>query len=228
MAEEVKKKINRKLKIELKGITFNHDKYIETIRNNRVTLCSGKAGTGKTFIAMGIAAELLMKGEVKKIIISRPIVNCGVKNFGALPGDIDDKTAPYMFPVYDALEQFLDESQVESLIESGRIQVCPLEYMRGSSFRNSFIVLDEAQNADKKQLKMFLTRFTSTCKVVLTGDSEQSDLVAKFGDFNPFALAMARLDKNIENIGIVRLTKDDIVRDELIKKIDEALGEDFN
>lgn len=228
--EEKQPKKKRKkiyqLKIDLKALTPGHQVYLDALASNRLVLCAGKAGTGKTFMAMGHAAGLLARGEIGKIIITRPIVDCG-KNLGALPGDMGEKVAPYMFPIFDALEEFLGKELVQNFIMEEKIQIKPLEYMRGSSFRDSFIILDEAQNATKKQIKMFLTRFTKTCRVVVTGDAEQSDLIEKVGERNAFASAMSKLG-DINEIALVKLTKNDIVRDELISIIDERLGDEFN
>lgn len=212
-----------KLLIEVTGHTGNHNRYLRAIDGHRVTFCLGPAGTGKTWMAAGRAATMLVKGEIKKIVITRPMVVCG-KDIGFLPGDKNAKVGPYMRPLLDALDDFLGPKVVDQLIESEVIDIQPLELLRGSNMRDSFIILDEAQNVERDQLRMFLTRFSKGSKVVVTGDETQTDL--PHGGQNPLARGIElMLATPHEKVAICRLDHSDVMRDELTSYFDTVLSE---
>lgn len=190
-------------------------KFIQSIKTDDIVLSIGPAGTGKTFLAVAMAVEGLLKRRFKKIILVRPAVEAGEK-LGFLPGDIAEKIHPYLMPLYDALNHMLEENQVRHLIEDGAIEIAPLAYMRGRTLNDAFIILDEAQNATKEQMKMFLTRLGFRSKMVVTGDITQIDLLHK----NDSGLIQVKtLLKQVEEIQFVYFTEKDVVRHELVKKI---------
>ena len=190
-------------------------KFIQSIKTDDIVLSIGPAGTGKTFLAVAMAVEGLLKRRFKKIVLVRPAVEAGEK-LGFLPGDIAEKIHPYLMPLYDALNHMLEESQVRHLIEDGAIEIAPLAYMRGRTLNDAFIILDEAQNATKEQMKMFLTRLGFRSKMVVTGDITQIDLLHK----NDSGLIQVKtLLKQVEEIQFVYFTEKDVVRHELVKKI---------
>ena len=190
-------------------------KFIQSIKTDDIVLSIGPAGTGKTFLAVAMAVEGLLKRRFKKIVLVRPAVEAGEK-LGFLPGDIAEKIHPYLMPLYDALNHMLEENQVRHLIEDGAIEIAPLAYMRGRTLSDAFIILDEAQNATKEQMKMFLTRLGFRSKMVVTGDITQIDLLHK----NDSGLIQVKtLLKQVEEIQFVYFTEKDVVRHELVKKI---------
>ena len=190
-------------------------KFIQSIKTDDIVLSIGPAGTGKTFLAVAMAVEGLLKRRFKKIVLVRPAVEAGEK-LGFLPGDIAEKIHPYLMPLYDALNHMLEENQVHHLIEDGAIEIAPLAYMRGRTLNDAFIILDEAQNATKEQMKMFLTRLGFRSKMVVTGDITQIDLLHK----NDSGLIQVKtLLKQVEEIQFVYFTEKDVVRHELVKKI---------
>jgi len=190
-------------------------KFIQSIKTDDIVLSIGPAGTGKTFLAVAMAVEGLLKRRFKKIVLVRPAVEAGEK-LGFLPGDIAEKIHPYLMPLYDALNHMLEENQVRHLIEDGAIEIAPLAYMRGRTLNDAFIILDEAQNATKEQMKMFLTRLGFRSKMVVTGDITQIDLLHK----NDSGLIQVKtLLKQVEEIQFVYFTEKDVVRHELVKKI---------
>ena len=190
-------------------------KFIQSIKTDDIVLSIGPAGTGKTFLAVAMAVEGLLKRRFKKIVLVRPAVEAGEK-LGFLPGDIAEKIHPYLMPLYDALNHMLEKSQVRHLIEDGAIEIAPLAYMRGRTLNDAFIILDEAQNATKEQMKMFLTRLGFRSKMVVTGDITQIDLLHK----NDSGLIQVKtLLKQVEEIQFVYFTEKDVVRHELVKKI---------
>lgn len=185
--------------------------------NSEIVFASGVAGTGKTYLAVVYAASLLKKGEISKIILTRPAVEAG-ESLGFLPGDLKEKVDPYLRPLYDALYDTLGQESVEKLMEKEVIEIAPLAYMRGRALDNAFIILDEAQNTTKAQMKMFLTRMGFNSKIVITGDITQIDLIRKS---DSGLLNAKQLLSNIEGISFVELTSLDVVRNPLVQKIIE-------
>jgi phosphate starvation-inducible protein PhoH and related proteins len=189
--------------------------YVEAIRNHDLIFGIGPAGTGKTYLAMAMAASWLMQKKVKRIIMARPAVEAGEK-LGFLPGDLAEKVNPYLRPLYDALHDMLEFERVEQLRERGAIEVAPLAFMRGRTLNDSFVILDEAQNATSEQMRMFLTRLGFGSKCVITGDITQTDLPqgARSG------LREAReLLSGTEGIAFCSFTDEDVVRHPLVQKI---------
>ena len=198
--------------------------------NSEIVFATGVAGTGKTYLAVVYAADLLKKGEIRKIILTRPAVEAG-ENLGFLPGDLKEKVDPYLRPLYDALYDTLGQEQVEKLLEKEVIEIAPLAYMRGRTLDNAFIILDEAQNTTRTQMKMFLTRMGFHSRIVITGDVTQIDLIKKR---DSGLLNAKHLLSGIEGISFVELTSLDVVRNPLVQKIieryeqeEERYGKDF-
>ena len=198
--------------------TFGQKKYVEAIDNNMIVFGSGPAGTGKTYLAMAKAITAFKKGEVERIILTRPAIEAGEK-LGFLPGDLQSKIDPYLRPLYDALYEIMGAESFQKNMEKGLIEVAPLAYMRGRTLDNAFIVLDEAQNTTESQMKMFLTRIGFGSKAIITGDQSQKDLAAGTKSGLDIALKVVR---NIEGIAICNLTSQDVVRHPLVQRIVEA------
>ena len=199
----------------LKPRTDNQKEYIRTLAENTVTFCQGVAGSGKTHIAIGMAIEYLLEDKVKKIIITRPVVESGEK-IGYLPGTAEEKLHPYLLPLLDEVNYFIPSSYYTSLKTNNKIEIVPLGLMRGRNFHNAFIVADECQNASYDQLKMLLTRIGRESKMILTGDTSQSDLHRHMqGGFYDMISALEGTD----GIGVSRLDHSDIVRNPIIGKI---------
>ena len=200
----------------------NQKQYFKLLDSKNITFAIGPAGTGKTFLAVAKAVAALQKGVVKKIILSRPAVEAGEK-LGFLPGDLKEKVDPFLRPIYDALYDLMPIDQVDKKIENGIIEIAPIAFMRGRTLENCFVILDEAQNTTKIQMKMFLTRLGKNSQMVIVGDNTQIDLVSK----NDSGLidAEKKLFK-IKDIGFIYLNDNDVVRHELVKKIINAY--DYN
>ena len=193
----------------------NQKKYFELLNNKNIVFAIGPAGTGKTFLAVAKAVSCLQKGLIKKIILSRPAVEAGEK-LGFLPGDLKEKVDPFLRPIYDALYEMMPYDQVEKKIENGTIEIAPIAFMRGRTLEECYIILDEAQNSTKIQMKMFLTRFGKNSKMVVVGDKTQIDLVTKHDS----GLLDAEIKlKNIKDIGFIYLSDKDVIRHELVRKI---------
>ena len=206
---------------QVKAKTLGQWQYVETIRHNYITLGIGPAGTGKTYLAVALAVAALKKKEVERIILTRPAVEAGEK-LGFLPGDLQSKVDPYLRPLYDALFDMLGAETYQKYLERGNIEVAPLAYMRGRTLDDSFIILDEAQNTSREQMKMFLTRLGFGSKIVITGDVTQIDLP----DGKPSGLREAmRVLKKVEGIGICELTNADVVRHVMVQRIVKAYEE---
>ncbi len=206
---------------KLKPRTDNQRSYIKTIHDSPITFCQGLAGSGKTHIAIGVALEYLLEDKVKKIIITRPVLEAGEK-IGYLPGTAEEKLHPYLLPILDEIYHFISIAQYAALKLNNKIEVVPLGLMRGRNFHNAFIVADECQNASYEQLKMLLTRIGNNSKMVLTGDIKQSDLSRHLqGGF----LDLLETLTDLEGIGVSRLESCDIVRNPLIAKILHRLDE---
>ena len=203
----------------LKPKTKNQEDYVRAISANEVCFCTGPAGTGKTAVAVGLACDYLLDKRVEKIIVTRPVIESG-RGLGFLPGTFEEKIHPYIVPVLEEMQYRLNPNRVQAYREEGRIEVVPLEYMRGRNFHNCFMILDEAQNATFEQLKMFITRIGWDSKAVINGDIDQTDLLAK--DRGGLEEFLERLE-NITGVGIAELTDEDIIRNPIISKVLNAL-----
>ncbi len=195
--------------------TFGQRQYVDAIARSGIVFGVGPAGTGKTYLAVAAAVNALRSGEVDRIVLTRPAVEAGEK-LGFLPGDLSDKVDPYLRPLNDALREFLGDDQFDRLLEKGVIEIAPLAYMRGRTLSNSFVILDEAQNTTREQMKMFLTRMGFNSKIVVTGDITQTDLPPSVTGGMKNAIEIL---SDINGIEIVRLTNVDIVRNALVTKI---------
>lgn len=202
----------------VKAKTVGQKKYVDAIRANTVTLGVGPAGTGKTYLAVAAAVAAFRAKEVNRIILTRPAVEAG-ERLGFLPGDLQSKVDPYLRPLYDALFEMLGAESYAKYVERGNIEVAPLAYMRGRTLDDSFIILDEAQNTSREQMKMFLTRLGFGSKIVITGDVTQIDLPDKVRSGLIDALHVLR---DVEGIAQVRLTERDVVRHRLVQQIVKA------
>ena len=202
----------------VKPKTLGQKKYIEAIKNNTITLGVGPAGTGKTYLAVAMAVTAFRAKEVNRIILTRPAVEAG-ERLGFLPGDLQQKVDPYLRPLYDALFDMLGAESFQKYQERGSIEVAPLAYMRGRTLDDSFIILDEAQNTTKEQMKMFLTRLGFNSKMVVTGDITQIDLPD--GKKSGLMQAM-RILRNIPDIAVNEFTEKDVVRHRLVQDIIKA------
>lgn len=204
-----------------KGIrakTTGQRMYIENIRRHDLTFGIGPAGTGKTFLAVVLACQMLRDGQVKRIVLTRPAVEAG-ENLGFLPGDLKEKVDPYLRPLYDGLHTVLGTEQTDRLIERGVIEVAPLAYMRGRTLNDAFCILDEAQNTTEMQMKMFLTRLGFGSKMVVTGDETQIDLPGS--SKSGLIESVKRLDQ-VRGIAVNRMDETDVVRHPLVSKIIKA------
>ena len=199
--------------------TENQKYVLRAIKENDVILCAGPAGTGKTHLSVGSAVQALLKEEVERIVITRPIVQAGEK-IGYLPGTAEQKLDPYLQPVFDELRYYLSHSEIAFYKNERRIQVIPLALMRGRNFHDSFIIGDEMQNATFDQIKMLITRMGMNSKLVISGDLDQSDLIKR--DRGAFKFCLEKLI-NIDKVGISYLKGEDIVRNPLIPVILEKL-----
>jgi phosphate starvation-inducible PhoH-like protein len=207
---------SRKRTIAPKGLA--QKRYVEAIRSHDVVFGIGPAGTGKTYLAMAMAAAALVERRVKRLVLTRPAVEAGEK-LGFLPGDIAEKVNPYLRPLYDALHDMMESEKVTDLIERGTIEVAPLAFMLGRTLNDSFVILDEAQNTTPEQMKMFLTRLGFGSKAVITGDATQIDLPTG----KPSGLIESRrILANIEGISICQFSDVDVVRHPLVQEIVRA------
>jgi len=193
-------------------------RYLQSIRDNGVVLCTGPAGTGKTYLAVAMAVAALKRGAVRKLVLVRPAVEAG-ESLGFLPGDLQAKINPYLRPLMDALNEMMDHEQIRRYTEEDLIEVIPLAYMRGRTLNDAFIILDEAQNTTIAQMKMFLTRMGNGSKIVVSGDTTQIDLPPKTR--SGLIDALYRLG-DVDGVGAVALNRKDIVRHPLVQKIVDA------
>ena len=199
----------------VKPKTIGQKEYIQSVLKNTVTIGVGPAGTGKTYLAVAAAVQAFRDKQVNRIILTRPAVEAG-ERLGFLPGDLQSKVDPYLRPLYDALFDMLGAETYQKYLERGNIEVAPLAYMRGRTLDDSFIILDEAQNTSREQMKMFLTRLGFGSKIVITGDVTQIDLP----DGKPSGLREAmRVLRNVEGIGICELSNADVVRHVMVQRI---------
>ena len=192
--------------------------YYNIVKRNDVTFSIGPAGTGKTFMAVAFAVSALTSKEVDRIVLCRPAVEAG-ENLGFLPGDLKEKVDPYLAPFYDSLGEMISISKYKPLIADKVIEIIPLAFMRGRTLNNAFMILDEAQNATKTQMKMFLTRLGNNSKAIITGDTTQIDLP---NNVKSGLVEVVDLLKNIDGIGFAHLTSKDVVRHKLVREIIDA------
>lgn len=205
----------------VKNITPRSDgqrELMQAIQEKNLTLAIGPAGTGKTYLAISAAVEALEKGEVDRIILSRPAMEAG-ESLGYLPGDMHEKMAPYLRPLYDAMGDRMGGKKVRQYMDEGTIEIAPVGFMRGRTLNNAFVVIDEAQNCTYGQLKMLLSRLGWHSTMVVTGDPDQSDLLDGMSGLSDIA---GRLEK-VPNIGVIRLTQGDIVRHPLVAEMLDVL-----
>ncbi|MEA5507049.1 PhoH family protein [Halotia wernerae UHCC 0503] len=200
---------------EIRAKTFRQRQYIDAIRKRDLTFCIGPAGTGKTYLAVVVAVQALLSNQVEKLILTRPAVEAGEK-LGFLPGDLQQKVNPYLRPLYDAIYEFIDPEKVPNLMERGVIEVAPLAYMRGRTLNHAFVIVDEAQNTTPAQMKMVLTRLGFRSRMVVTGDTTQTDL--PLNQQSGLSAALQIL-KDVEGIGFCQFSKKDVVRHPLVQRI---------
>ena len=198
--------------------------YVKALKTSQITMSLGPAGTGKTYLAVAVALTMLLEKKVKRIILSRPAVEAG-ERLGFLPGDLKEKIDPYLRPLYDSLHDLFDYDKIQKKIESGEIEIAPLAFMRGRTLKNSFAILDEAQNATKTQIKMFLTRIGENSKLVVNGDPSQIDLPNK----NQSGLIESqKILKGIKEISVINFNHEDVIRHPLVTKIVQAYQKNNN
>jgi len=203
---------------EIRAKTFRQRQYIQAIQHHDLTFCTGPAGTGKTFLAVVIAAQVLLANQYERLILTRPAVEAGEK-LGFLPGDLQQKVNPFLRPLYDALHEFIDPEKVPGLMERGVIEVAPLAYMRGRTLSNAFVIVDEAQNTTPAQMKMVLTRLGFRSRMVVTGDMTQTDLPVN----QQSGLAVAlKILQHVEGIALCEFSQKDVVRHPLVQRIVSA------
>ena len=208
----------------IKAKTLGQKRYVDAIKKNTITLGIGPAGTGKTYLAVAAAVSAFRDKQVNRIILTRPAVEAG-ERLGFLPGDLQSKVDPYLRPLYDALFEMLGPENYQKYVERGNIEVAPLAYMRGRTLDDSFIILDEAQNTSREQMKMFLTRLGFGSKIVITGDVTQIDLPRD--TVSGLKEAMRVLD-GVEDIAICKLNESDVVRHVIVQRIIKAYEADEN
>ena len=199
----------------LKAKTDNQRNYILEMAESDVTICTGPAGTGKTAVAVGLACEYILEKKIEKIIITRPVIEVGIRGLGFLPGSLGEKMQPWVVPLLEEMNKYLSRETVNSMRASNTIEIAPLEYMRGRSFHNSFMILDEAQNCTFEQIKMFLTRIGQGSKAVINGDTDQTDLHEME---NALSLCVNKLE-GVRGLSICELDEDDIIRHNIISRI---------
>ena len=199
----------------INALSKNQNKFVDSCAHNDIVFVIGPAGTGKTFLSVVLAVKALKEKIIEKIVITRPVVEAG-ENLGFLPGDLQDKINPYLRPIYDSLDEILPKKKIKQFIDNGIIEIVPLAYMRGRTLKNSYILLDEAQNTISSQIKMFLTRMGKNSKIIITGDITQIDLKSK--KESGLVDAVKRFN-NTEGIEIVQLKDQDVLRHKLVKKI---------
>lgn len=197
--------------------TLGQMRFAKAMKEKTIVFATGPAGTGKTYLAVTAAVSALKKGDVKRIVLTRPAVEAG-ENLGFLPGDLKEKVDPYLTPLYDALHDMLGVESSERLMEKGTIEIAPLAYMRGRTLNDAFIILDEAQNTTASQMKMFLTRLGFHSRMVITGDVTQIDLK---GQGENGLLQAVRILDGIDDISVIAMSADDVVRNPLVQKIIE-------
>ena len=231
MIEENKNNTNKNIEYIIKTpkksvipISEKQKNYVRALRESDIVISAGPAGTGKTFLAVAVALTMLLEKKIERIILSRPAVEAG-ERLGFLPGDMREKVDPYLRPLYDSLYDLLDFEKIQKKIEIGDIEIAPLAFMRGRTLKNSFAILDEAQNATDTQIKMFLTRIGENSKIVINGDPSQIDLP------NKSLSGLNRSKKilgNLNEISVVDFDHSDVVRHPLVSKIVKAYSDNNN
>ena len=204
-------------KVEPQG--ENQRAYVQSMNSNDITICVGPAGSGKSSVAVGVACDWMEEGLVDKIVITRPTVETG-GSIGALPGDISEKVGPFLIPILEEFYKYIGRDLTNRYLSSGYIEICPLQYMRGRNFHNTFMILDESQNATMDQLKMFITRIGDRSRAIIEGDPDQSDLPAHMkGSLDVLCHKL----QNLPGVGVCKLEARDIVRNPIIAKVLERL-----
>lgn len=213
---------------QLRPLTDGQGLYFEALKSRSIILCSGPAGSGKTWVACGKAAQMLVRKEIKKIVLTRPLVQCG-RGYGYRKGDFEEKVGPYFRPLLDTLNEFLPPAEVERRRHDGTVELLPLEDMRGTTLKNSFVICDEAQNAEYFQLHMLLTRFGPDSKFVVIGDVSRTQIDTQARSANPFKEIIGKIKRRggHPKVGYVELTRKDIVRHSLVQWVDETLADDW-
>lgn len=205
----------------IKAKTGNQNYYLNSIEKNTITIARGPAGTGKTYLAAAMAVKALKEKRVSRIILSRPVIEAG-ENLGYLPGDLKEKVDPHFRPLYDSLQDFIGLSKFEQFIRQGIIEITPLAYMRGRTFNESFVVLDEAQNTTLAQMRMVLTRLGYGSKMVITGDQTQIDLP---NPLDSSLLVLRDILGKVESVKFVEMTSEDVVRHDVVRRIINAFDD---
>ncbi len=198
--------------------------YVRALKTSQIIMSLGPAGTGKTYLAVAVALTMLLEKKIQRIILSRPAVEAG-ERLGFLPGDMKEKIDPYLRPLYDSLHDLIDYQKIERKIETGEIEIAPLAFMRGRTLKNSFAILDEAQNATPTQIKMFLTRIGENSKIVVNGDPSQIDLPNKGSSG---LIEAQNILKDVKGISFVNFDHDDVIRHPLVTKIVQAYQKNKN
>lgn len=211
-----------KIRHQLKPKNFSQELYLESLREQPLTICSGPAGSGKTFLVTSIAVEKLINNEVDRVVITRPVVEAG-EHLGFLPGTLEEKLDPYLLPLIDAIEDHVGPMMTKKLVESGKIEIAPLAFMRGRTFNRCFVILDEAQNATVEQVKMFVTRMGYDSIFAINGDISQSDLQRPRGADakweNGLQFIIRKLKGRDEKINFIEFQNRDVVRSQMVQRI---------
>mgnify|MGYP002789886979 CR=1 FL=1 len=220
MSNRRNKKVNKteEPKVNLVPKNKGQENYIRTMVENIVTICDGPAGSGKSFCCLGLAAEYLLAGKVTKIVVARPTVEASPKGLGFLKGSLEEKLNPYVYPAIEHLKKFLGTMRYRDYYSAGMITFEAWEYMRGRTYDNSFMILEEAQNCTLEQLKMFITRIGENSRIVINGDAEQSDLIKKNSEYQTdLEYLVSKIEKKqIKNFGVQKMNDNDIVRNPII------------
>lgn len=211
-----------KIKHQIKPKNFSQELYLESLREQPLTICGGPAGSGKTYLVTSVAIEKLINNEVDRVVITRPVVQAG-EDLGFLPGTLEEKLDPYLLPLIDAIEDHVGPTITKKLMESGKIEIAPLAYMRGRTFNNCFVILDEAQNSTVEQMKMFVTRMGYGSTFAINGDVSQSDLPKPRGADdtweNGLQYIIRKLKGRDEKINYIEFQNRDVVRSAMVQRI---------
>jgi phosphate starvation-inducible PhoH-like protein len=207
--------------------TPSQEKYVEIIKNNHIIFADGAAGCGKTFVATAVGLQMLLGGEYERLIITRPVMEAG-ESLGFLPGKVNEKFKPYIQPVMDALHKFLTPYEVAQFIQRGKIEIAPIAYMRGRTFDDSFIIVDEAQNCSMKQLKLAVTRLGKNSKIVVNGDVTQADIACHSSYGNALSKHIREFTNNKkEGIAVFKFDVNDIIRNKILIDYLDVIYEDY-